>query len=72
MAESVAGREEMNSEAKERKRKPNFSVYEIGVITENVKKHLETVQSKLTNKKFGNKLRELLMQSEQQTVRCLK
>ena len=49
MAESVAGCEEINSEAKERKRKPNFSVYEIGVITENVKKHLETIQSKLTN-----------------------
>ena len=49
MAESVAGRGEINSEAKERKRKPNFSVYEIGVITENVKKHLETTQSKLTN-----------------------
>ena len=49
MAESVAGREEINSEAKERKRKPNFSVYEIGVITENVKKHLETIQSKLRN-----------------------
>ncbi|KAK2547901.1 t-SNARE domain-containing protein 1 [Acropora cervicornis] len=49
MAESVAGREEINSEAKERKRKPNFSVYEIGVITENVQKHLETIQSKLTN-----------------------
>ena len=29
MAESVAGREEINSEAKERKRKHNFSVYEI-------------------------------------------
>ena len=42
MAECVAGREEINSEAKEKKRKPNFSVYEIGVITENVKKHLET------------------------------
>ena len=41
MAESVAGREEINSEAKERKRKHNFSVYEIGVITENVKKHLK-------------------------------
>jgi len=49
MAESVAGLEEINSEAKERKRKHNFSVYEIGVITENVKKHLETIQSKLTN-----------------------
>ena len=49
MAESVAGREEINSEAKERRRKPNFSVYEIGVITENVKNHHETIQSKLTN-----------------------
>ena len=47
MAECVAEREEINSEAKERKRKRNFSVYEIGVITENVKKHLETIQSKL-------------------------
>ena len=49
MAESVAGCEEINSEAKERKRKHNFSVYEIGVITENVKNHHETIQSKLTN-----------------------
>ena len=48
MAESVAGRAEINSEAKERTRKPNFSVYQIGMITENVKKHLETIQSKLT------------------------
>ena len=67
MAESVAGREEINPEAKERKRKPNFSVYQIGIITENVKKHLETIQLKLTmsptkrNKKSGKKLRKLLM-----------
>jgi len=39
MVESVAGHEELNSEPKERKRKPNFSVYEIDVITENVKKN---------------------------------
>lgn len=38
MAESAAGREEINSGAKERKRKPNISVYEISVITENIKK----------------------------------
>lgn len=38
VAESAAGREEINSEAKERKRKPNISVYEISVITENIKK----------------------------------
>ena len=59
MAESVAGREEINSEAKERKRKPNFSVYEIGVITENVKKHLETIQSKLTNNITNKKKQEI-------------
>lgn len=33
----------------ERKRKPNFSVNEISVITEGVRKNLETIQSKLTN-----------------------
>lgn len=76
MAESVARREEINSEAKESKRKPNLSVYEIGMITENVKKDLETIQSKLTmspakrKKKSGRKLRKMLMQWVQQTVRC--
>ena len=53
------GREEINSEAKEGKRKPNFSVYEIGVITENVKKHLETIQSKLTNNITNKKKQEV-------------
>ena len=59
MAESVAGREEINSEAKERKRKPNFSVYETGVITDNVKKHLETIQLKLTNNITNKKKQEI-------------
>lgn len=54
MAESVAGCEEINSEAKERKRKHNFSVYEIGVITENVKN-----QSKLTNNITNKKKHEI-------------
>ena len=59
MAESITGREEINSDRKERKRKPNFSVYEIGVITENVKKHLETIQSKLTNNVSNKKKQEI-------------
>ena len=59
MAESVAGRDEINSEAKQRKRKPNFSVYEIGMITGNVKKHLETIQSKLTNNITNKKKQEI-------------
>lgn len=59
MAESVSGREEINSEAKERKRKPNFSLYEIAVIIENVKKHLETIQSKLTNNVTNKKKQEI-------------
>ena len=59
MAESITGREEINSDRKERKRKPNFSVYEIGVITENVKKHLETIQSKLTNNVTNKKKQEI-------------
>lgn len=49
VAESAAGREEINSEAKERKRKPNISVYEISVITENIKKKPLKIQSRLTD-----------------------
>ena len=41
----------------ERKRKKNFSVNEITVITESVRKNLEIIQSKLTNKIFGDKNR---------------
>ena len=59
MAGSVAGSEEINSEAKERKRKHNFSVCEIGVITENVKNHHETIQSKLTNNITNKKKHEI-------------
>ena len=40
---------EVTDESKARKRKPNFSVNEISVITENVKNHLAVIQSKLTN-----------------------
>ena len=51
MAERVeSGNEgEVTDESKARKRKPNFSVNEISVITENVKNHLAVIQSKLTN-----------------------
>ncbi|XP_068712823.1 t-SNARE domain-containing protein 1-like [Montipora foliosa] len=51
MAERVeSGNEgEVTDESKARKRKPNFSVNEIFVITENVKNHLAVIQSKLTN-----------------------
>ena len=37
------------SEVKERKRKPNFSPLEVSIITESVKKHIDVIQSKLTN-----------------------
>ena len=36
-------------DTKARKRKPNFSVNEIAIITENVQKNLAIIQSKLTN-----------------------
>ena len=37
------------SQTKERKRMHNFSAYEIEVITNNVKKNLDLIQSKLAN-----------------------
>lgn len=37
------------SQMKERKRMHNFSAYEIEVITNNVKKNLDLIQSKLAN-----------------------
>ena len=64
MAEKVTAREE----AKERKRKPNFFIYEIGEITENVKKtpgnySVETKKQYHQPKKgIWKKLRELSMQ----------
>ena len=43
----------------ERKRKPNFSVNEISVITESVVKNLNTIQSKLTNNVTNKKKNEI-------------
>ena len=37
------------SQMEERKRMHNFSAYEIEVITNNVKKNLDLIQSKLAN-----------------------
>ena len=61
MAERVeSGNEgEVTDESKERKRKPNFSVNEISVITENVKNHLAVIQSKLTNNITNRKKNEV-------------
>ena len=42
----------------ERKRKKNFSVNEITVITESVRKNLEIIQSKLTNSITNNRKTE--------------
>ena len=61
MAESVeSGNErEVTDESKARKRKPNFSMNEISVITENVKNHLAVIQSKLTNNITNRKKNEV-------------
>lgn len=61
MAERVeSGNEgEVTDESKARKRKPNFSVNEISVITENVKNHLAVIQSKLTNNITNRKKNEV-------------
>ena len=47
------------SQTKDRKRKQNFSVYETEVITDNVKKNLDLIQSKLTNA-VTNKKKQML------------
>ncbi|KAL9988924.1 hypothetical protein ACROYT_G003419 [Oculina patagonica] len=46
----------------ERKRKPNFSVDEISVITESVQKNLETIQSKFTNTVTNKRKNEIWQQ----------
>ena len=43
----------------ERKRKPDFSVYEISVITESVRNTLEIIQSKLTNSVTNKKKKRI-------------
>ena len=50
---------EVTDELKARKRKPNFSMNEISVITENVKNHLAVIQSKLTNNITNRKKNEV-------------
>ena len=50
---------EVTDESKARKRKPNFSMNEISVITENVKNHLAVIQSKLTNNITNRKKNEV-------------
>ena len=55
---------------KKKKRKPNFSVYKIGVITENVKKHLETIQLKL-RKNISNKKKQEIWEEIPQAVNAV-
>ena len=55
------------NQTKDRKRKHNFSVYEIEVITDNVKKNLDLIQSKLTNA-VTNKKRQMLWEERTQAV----
>ena len=69
-AKGFTGHEELNSEAKEKKRKPNFSVYKNGVITENVKKHLETIQLKL-RKNITNKTKQEIWEEIPQAVNAM-
>ena len=45
----MAENEVVEVEAKERKRKPNFSANEISIITESVTHHFDVINSKLTN-----------------------
>ena len=47
------------ADGKSRKRKANFSINEISIITENVRKHIDTLQSKLTNN-VSNKRKNVL------------
>ena len=44
----------------DRKRKSNFSISEMSVITESVRKNLDIIQSKLTNNVTNKKTRHLL------------
>ena len=68
-AKGFKGHEELNSEAKEKKRKLNFSVYKNGVITENVK-HLETIQLKL-RKNITNKTKQEIWEEIPQAVNAV-
>ena len=58
------------NQTKDRKRKHNFSVYEIEVITDNVKKNLDLIQSKLTNA-VTNKKKQMLWEEITQAVNAV-
>ena len=59
------------SQMKERKRMHNFSAYEIEVITNNVKKNLDLIQSKLANA-VTNKQKQMLWEEITQAVNVVR
>ena len=59
------------SQMKERKRMHNFSAYEIEVITNNVKKNLDLIQSKLANA-VTNKQKQMLWEEITQEVNAVR
>ena len=59
------------SQMKERKRMHNFSAYEIEVITNNVKKNLHLIQSKLANA-VTNKQKQMLWEEITQGVNAVR
>ena len=61
MSERVesGGKGKVAYESRARKRKPNFSMNEISVITENVKNHLAVIQAKLTKNITNQKKNEV-------------
>ena len=59
------------SQMKERKRMHNFSAYEIEVITNNVKKNLDLIQSKLANA-VTNKQKQMLWEEITQGVNAVR
>lgn len=70
MAESESAHGNGN-QTKDWKRKQNFSVYEIiEIITDNVKKNLDLIQSKLTNA-VTNKKKQMLWEEITQAVNAV-
>ena len=69
MAESESAHGNGN-QTKDRKRKQNFSVYKIEFITDNVKKNLDLIQSKLTNA-VTNKKKQMLWEEITQAVNAV-
>lgn len=69
MAESESAHGNGN-QTKDRKRKQNFSLYEIEIITDNVKKNLDLIQSKFTNA-VTNKKKQMLWEEITQAVNAV-